>query len=79
MSKQIVVVTGASGGTGRATAQAFGSRADTVVLVSRLTDKTRTGHDVFRHEGKDGVASTSRWPLGRLTQRAPTRSRREDC
>jgi NAD(P)-dependent dehydrogenase (short-subunit alcohol dehydrogenase family) len=35
MSKQVVVVTGASGGIGRATAQAFGSRGDTVVLVSR--------------------------------------------
>ena len=35
MQQQVVVVTGASGGIGRATAQAFGARGETVVLVSR--------------------------------------------
>ena len=32
---RIVVVTGASGGIGRASAVAFGARGDTVVLVAR--------------------------------------------
>ncbi len=34
-AKQIVVVTGASGGIGRASAVAFGRRGDTVVLIAR--------------------------------------------
>ena len=35
MKKQIVVVTGASGGIGRATARLFGARGDTVALLAR--------------------------------------------
>ena len=35
MSRQIVVVTGASGGIGRAVATAFGARGDTVALLAR--------------------------------------------
>ena len=35
MSGRVVVVTGASGGVGRATAQAFGARGDSVALLAR--------------------------------------------
>jgi NADP-dependent 3-hydroxy acid dehydrogenase YdfG len=43
---QVVVVTGASGGIGRATARAFGARGDKVALLARGVE----GLDAARRE-----------------------------
>lgn len=50
MSKRIVVVTGASGGIGRAVARAFGERGDTVALLAR----GEKGLDGAKHDIESG-------------------------
>lgn len=50
-STQTVVVTGASGGIGRAVAQAFGRRGDTVALVARGEHGLEGGADDVRRAG----------------------------
>ncbi len=57
MASQVVVVTGASGGIGRATARAFGARGNTVALLARgdsglegaVRDVTRAGGQAIQH------------------------------
>jgi NAD(P)-dependent dehydrogenase (short-subunit alcohol dehydrogenase family) len=57
--QQVVVVTGASGGIGRATAQAFGSRGAKVVLLARgETGLAAAALDVERAGGKALVIPT---------------------
>ncbi len=57
--QKVVVVTGASGGIGRATAQAFGSRGAKVVLLARgETGLAAAALDVERAGGKALVIPT---------------------
>jgi NAD(P)-dependent dehydrogenase (short-subunit alcohol dehydrogenase family) len=58
VSSRVVVVTGASGGVGRATARAFGARGDKVALLARGEEGLKAAaHDV---EEAGGVALTIR-------------------
>lgn len=51
MEEQIVVITGASGGVGRAVAEAFGARGATVALRARGTAGLRGAADDVRSGG----------------------------
>lgn len=55
MAGQIVVVTGASSGVGRATARAFGARGATVALVSRNRDGLVAAQEEIRRAGGDAL------------------------
>ena len=52
---RIVVVTGASGGIGRATARAFGERGDTVVLIARGRRGLQAAADDVDRAGGRGI------------------------
>ena len=67
MSAQVVVVTGASGGIGRAVARAFGARGATVALLAR-------GEKGLAGAARDVRAGGGRRP-GRSRSTSPTRRR----
>jgi NAD(P)-dependent dehydrogenase (short-subunit alcohol dehydrogenase family) len=52
---RVVVVTGASGGIGRATARAFAARGDRVALIARGTTGLEHALDDVRQAGSDGI------------------------
>ena len=55
-SPRVVVVTGASGGIGRATARMFGARGDTVALLARGAEGLSSALDDVRAAGGNGAA-----------------------
>ena len=65
---ETVVVTGASGGIGRASAVAFGARGDTVVLVARGEDGLAGAASEIEKAGGHAVAHAGR------CRRSPIRS-----
>jgi NAD(P)-dependent dehydrogenase (short-subunit alcohol dehydrogenase family) len=55
MDQQVVVVTGASAGVGRATARAFGQRGAKVSLVARDRDRLETARAEIEEHGGEGL------------------------
>ncbi|MGN5380839.1 SDR family NAD(P)-dependent oxidoreductase [Streptomyces lasalocidi] len=59
-SPRIVVVTGASGGVGRAAARAFAARGDRVALVARGPTGLDAAADEIRRAGWNGTGAGGR-------------------